>query len=189
MKTPNAGDRRVKRTRAALQEALVGLILERGWEAISVQDICDRADVGRSTFYVHFSGKHELLAGGLDDLRKRLRRQRPVEKRAAPFAFVRGLIEHAHERRRLFRAVIGRRSGYVIQQRFRRLVIELVREDLAFVAPAGPRLDATVHYVAGALFELLIWWVDTRNQFRPADVENLFHRLTAPVLELLRRPG
>src|SRR5512139_3251865 len=65
-------DRRVLRTRATLREALVRLILERGWDDISVQDVCDRANVGRSTFYSHFADKEELLLAGFDDLRKAL---------------------------------------------------------------------------------------------------------------------
>jgi AcrR family transcriptional regulator len=66
-------DRRIERTRRTLREALIALILERGWDDISVQDVCNRADVGRSTFYTHFADKEELLVGGFDDLRKVLR--------------------------------------------------------------------------------------------------------------------
>src|SRR5262245_45123225 len=53
-------DRRVARTRAMLHQALLALIMEKGYEAISVADICERADVGRSTFYAHFTGKDDL---------------------------------------------------------------------------------------------------------------------------------
>jgi AcrR family transcriptional regulator len=185
--TPNPKDRRVQRTRRALRDALVALILERGWDAVSIQHVCDRANIGRSTFYTHFADKEDLLVGGLDDLGKDLRPLLPAGSGARPLAFVRGMIDHAHEQRRLFRAVIGKRSGHVIHQRFRQLLLELVREDLRGVAAAGPELDATAHYVAGALFEMLIWWLDTRNSFQPSDVEKLFHQLTTPVLAVLRR--
>ena len=73
-----------------------------------------------------------------------------------------------------------------MQKRFRQLLIDLVHEDLAALFPAGPHMDAMVHYVAGAFFELLIWWLDTRNPLQPSDVEDLFHRLTTPVLATLR---
>lgn len=189
MTTPNADDRRVQRTRRALRAALVELILERGWDEVNVQHVCDRANVGRSTFYTHFADKEDLLVGGLDDLGKGLRRLVSSETSARPLAFVRGVIEHAHEQRRLFRAVIGKRSGHVIQQRFRQLLTELIKEDLAPLAPAGPYMEATVQYVSGALFELLIWWIDTRNAFQPSDLDKLFHQLTTPVLAVLRRQG
>jgi AcrR family transcriptional regulator len=54
-------DRRVARTRQALMSAFVGEVLTRGYEAVSVEDIARRADVGRSTFYMHYRSKEELL--------------------------------------------------------------------------------------------------------------------------------
>lgn len=189
VKPPNTDDRRVLRTRQALREALVALILERGWDEVSVQQVCDRANIGRSTFYTHFADKEELLIGTLDDLRKGLRQLSPIQPGGRPLGFVRGVVEHAHEQRRLFRAVIGRRSGHVIQLRFRQVLLALVHEDLAAIGPSGPYLDAAARYVAGALAETLTWWVDTRNSFQAADVEKFFMDLTGPVLSAFRKQG
>ena len=61
-------DRRVGKTRRALKEALTDLILEQGYESVTVQDVIDRADVGRSTFYAHFLDKDDLLMAILADL-------------------------------------------------------------------------------------------------------------------------
>ena len=60
-----SADRRVRRTRKALRDALLTLAARRSWDDISVQDICSAADVGRSTFYAHYDGKDALLANGL----------------------------------------------------------------------------------------------------------------------------
>ena len=54
-------DRRVQRTRELLQKALIELISERGYDAITIQDIVDRANVGRTTFYLHYNSKDELF--------------------------------------------------------------------------------------------------------------------------------
>src|SRR5258708_20430827 len=54
-------DRRVQRTRDLLQKALIDLISECGYDAITIQDIVNRANVGRTTFYVHYSSKNELF--------------------------------------------------------------------------------------------------------------------------------
>ena len=180
-KTLSSDDRRVQRTRRMLREALIHLTIERGWDAVSVQDVCDRADIGRSTFYTHFADREELLLGGFDDLRKMLRAQRsgaPSEK----LAFVRGLIEHAHDHSQLFRAIIGKRAGHAIEKRFRQTVTSLVRDDLAEHGFAGRALEMTTPYVAGALVELLTWWVDTRHAPPAAELETIFRRLTTPVL-------
>nr|WP_257003346.1 helix-turn-helix domain-containing protein [Streptomyces sp. Alain-F2R5] len=72
-----AEDRRIRKTRRALRDALVELVLERGFTALSVEDITQRADVARATFYSHFRDKDELFARVtrdlLDELDERLR--------------------------------------------------------------------------------------------------------------------
>jgi AcrR family transcriptional regulator len=183
-RTANPNDRRVVRTRRLLRDALIQLITERGWDNVIVQDVCDRADVGRSTFYSHFADKEELLLGGFDDLRKMLRAQK--RSSGDKLAFVRGLIEHARDHSRLFRAIIGKRAGHAVEKRFRQTVIALVKEDLTEHGYTGRSLDVTTCYVAGALVELLTWWVDTRTALDVAQVEEMFRRLTTPVLAAAR---
>ncbi|MBN9360756.1 MAG: TetR/AcrR family transcriptional regulator [Devosia sp.] len=65
-------DRRVRKTREALYSAFISLVVERGYDATSVQDIIDAADVGRTTFYAHFRSKEELLRVGFERLRDEL---------------------------------------------------------------------------------------------------------------------
>ena len=78
-------DRRIPRTRAMLQHALTSLILKKGYEAITIQDICDEANVGRSTFYAHYTSKDDLKRSGFEHLRKEFGdRQRDAQ--AAPEA-------------------------------------------------------------------------------------------------------
>lgn len=186
-KTPKTSDRRIQRTRRTLREALISLLLERGWDAVSVQDVCDKADVGRSTFYTHFADKEDLLVGGFDDLRKALRRQLAPADPGHALPFAHGLIEHAHEQQRLFRALVGKRSGQVVLRRFRELVLDLVREDMSGLAAPGPNPEAAVHFIGGAFLELLTWWLETRNSLTPADLERLFMGLATPTLKPLRK--
>lgn len=181
-KLPGTTDRRVQRTHRTLREALLALILERGWDGFTVQDVCDRADVGRSTFYTHFGDKEDLLEGGFEELRRWLRGQIAASgEPGRPLGFSRGLIEHAHEHARLFRALIGKRSGQVVQKRFREVVLDLVREELARYAP-GPRRDGAVAFIAGGLFELLIWSLEAKGAPTPEELDALFHELAEPVL-------
>src|SRR5262245_63624677 len=112
-----AVDRRVQRTQQLLRSALMGLIQEKGFEALSVQDIIDRANVGRATFYAHFDSKEDLLASGIEELSASLReRQRQALATATRpddrlFAFSHELFVHANEHRLVFRAMVGKRSG------------------------------------------------------------------------------
>jgi AcrR family transcriptional regulator len=168
----------------ALRDALISLLPKRGWDDLSVQEICARANVGRSTFYMHFQSKEQLLAYGLEGLKNALAVQATAGRgsRTQAFSFMRGLLEHVYEQRSLFRALIGRGSGHVVQMRFRKMVIGLVEEDLAGRAAPTWQREATTSYVAGALVELLSWWVEARTTQPLDEVEQLFHDLTAPVI-------
>jgi len=168
------------RTRDALRIALITLLEERGWDDINIQDLCELANVGRSTFYLHFQNKEELLVGGFDDLRVWLRAQSiSVKTTADAMPFVRGLIEHAYEQRNLFRCIIGRRSGHVVQKRFREMVCKLVEEEV-LPPHAGWKQKAGARYIAGALVELLAWWVDSGKGHDADEIEALFYQLTLP---------
>src|ERR1044072_1707283 len=76
-------DRRVEITEQLLRDALFQLIEEKGFESLTVQEIIDRANVGRATFYTHFDNKEDLLISGLDQLQEALKqRQREMLTRS-----------------------------------------------------------------------------------------------------------
>ncbi|MFB9243515.1 TetR/AcrR family transcriptional regulator [Massilia antarctica] len=58
-------DRRSQRTRAALHDAFVQLLLEQGYDALKIGAVAERANVGRSTFYEHYRTKHDLLRASI----------------------------------------------------------------------------------------------------------------------------
>lgn len=183
-------DRRVERTRRLLTNALQALVVEKGFEDISVQEVLDKADVGRSTFYAHFADKEDLLTYGLGKLHEALREQqqraRPAAERRS-FAFSRDVFAHTAEHRDLFAHMIGRRSGAVVEQHFQRMLLELVRAELgATSAKAKSRaaaLEAIAQHVTGGLVALVRWWVSGRPRLSVDEVDELFHRLVAPALE------
>ncbi len=124
-------DRRVQRTQRLLREALLALIQEKGFEALSVQEIIDRANVGRATFYAHFDNKEDLLVSGFDELRASLKEHQrdalahgsSVDERV--FAFSHAMIAHVDEYRHVFRAMVGKHSGAMVQQLVHKLLVEL----------------------------------------------------------------
>jgi AcrR family transcriptional regulator len=179
---PRDEDRRVRRTHRALREAFVELVVERGWDGFSVQDLCNRADVGRSTFYLHYADKEEVLNGAFADLGKELRAQLAPAGSSRPLGFSRGLLDHAHAHLRIYRALVGRRAAQVVQGRMRALVTELVREDLAARLPPGARREAASAFLAGALFELLFWSLEARPPVAAEEADRLFHDLAGPAL-------
>ena len=172
-------DRRVRKTRTALRTSLVELVVERGWNRVSVRHVCERANVGRSTFYTHFADREDLLLSGFDELRLALRTADP-----RPFGFVGGLVAHVDENRALARRVMSRRSGPPVRHRMMALVVGLIEEDLATFVPASARRAATAHLLAGALVDLLLWQLDEPT-FTASETEALFHAFCRPLLATL----
>ena len=186
-------DRRVQRTRQLLRGALFSLIPEKGFEALSVQDIIDRANVGRATFYAHFENKEDLLLAGFDELRASLReRQRTALSRGSGLeervlAFSHEMFTHTNEHRELFRAMAGKQSGAVIQQILRKMLVDLVRDDVKAVVAAGDAssipAEALVQLIAGSFFGLLMWWLDGRVRMGVEEVNTLFRRFVTPAVK------
>jgi AcrR family transcriptional regulator len=171
-----------------LRQALIKLIQERGWDEVTVQDVCEHADVGRSTFYLHFADKEELLVSGLGDLRSALREH--AAARPGPLGFSLALLEHTTEYEGVLHVLLGTRTSQVVQRAFVDAVVALMDEDLAHIVPAGPLRDSAARFLAGAFYELLRWWGgwgEKRRRSPAVDIDKVFLRLTAPVLRELRR--
>jgi len=180
-------DRRVQRTQQSIRRALFELIRERGFEALSVQDIIDRANVARATFYTHFQSKDDLLLSGFEELRASLKERQRIalaEGRnldETMLAFSREMFAHADEHRALFRAMVGKKSGAHVQRRIHQLLLDLVRDDVKALAvrersASGPS-EALVQFLAGSFFGLLIWWLNAKAQLSVEEVDRLFRRL------------
>ena len=188
MPIPAVTDRRIARTRLALRDAMLFLLPERGWDALTIQEICDQANVGRSTFYGHFSSKDALLAQSLNDLRDAL--NAAVADSAAPrqpLACLAGLLAHMVEQRRVFTSVIGRRSGHGIERRFRDMVFQLVEHDLGRWQPPGAQRQMLARYIAGGVVDLMAWWVDAPEAPAVEALEQFVQELVRTALPAPRK--
>jgi len=185
-------DRRVERTRQLIRAAFRSLLEEKGYETLTVQDIIDRANVGRATFYAHFDNKEELFASGFDELRASLKaRQRAALARGGDigdriFGFSEEMFLHADEYRRVFHAMIGKQSGLVVRRLLQKLLVDLVRDDVKAAseraATSAATIDGVAQFIAGGLFGLLVWWLNASPRLSAAEVNALFRRLAMPAL-------
>jgi AcrR family transcriptional regulator len=179
-------DRRVRRTRRLLGAALLELVVEQGYERTTVQDVLDRADVGRSTFYTHFRDKDALLMACFDELAGELRADLAAMSpgvRPEPGQPVRALFAHAYRSRPVYTALCGRRGGPAFRRHLHDLVAGLLREHLAphlAAARADVPLDGVVEFATGAALGLLVWWIDDGFQRPPQRMAELYQRLAAP---------
>jgi AcrR family transcriptional regulator len=178
-------DRRALRTRQALHEALIRLITERDYDEISVMDIVDAANVGRSTFYAHFTDKDDLLRSGTVHFRDMLLRDHAARRRTddgdAPLlSFSRFMTEHLQERKQLYRALKRGRAGPIIWDAFRLYLAELVRADLMARTKEDSKRHETelaVQFIVGAFMSVLSWWMDRGAKEDPAEIDRMFSRL------------
>jgi AcrR family transcriptional regulator len=176
-------DRRVARTRALLQDALITLVPERGYAPITVEDICEKANIGRSTFYTHYAGKEELRSATIDEhlrLLGTLQRSAQPETSDRLFEFSRPMFEHAHALRSLHRALLAS-SGDTIHDKFRERIRRAVRSELIEkrIGEAGVSLEVAVQFISGAFLAVLAWWIAADTSLSPAQVDALFQQMAA----------
>jgi len=180
-------DRRVRRTRELLQRALLSLIQERGYDRITVQDIIDRADIGRSTFYAHYRDKEDLLLTGFEDIRSALAAEREAAEQAAGATSeflqpLRVVFRHVEGHRHVWQPLTRKGGSEVVTRIMRDNITDLVREHLRSQFPAlgrnQPQLEAAVQYVASACTGLLLWWLDNDIPYSAEELYAIFRRLT-----------
>jgi AcrR family transcriptional regulator len=173
-------DRRVARTQTALREALIRLLRRKDYAHITVQDILDEADVGRSTFYAHCAGKDQLVRLSFRLLRSELAAGGSSADAgpAVLLPFSLPLIRHLAEHRDLYGAFAGSRAGDLLMSELRHLVLDLAGRGLKRL-PADPDMSADVvlHYVAGAFTALLAWWLNGKGRLAPEALDAMFQRL------------
>ncbi len=170
-------DRRVRRTRAALREALIELLPRKPYERITVEDICKAADIGRSTFYAHYRGKEDLQRAAIGDrLGNMLAERRRASPGASPTLVI---LEHVRDYRRLHRGPIGGRGTRVAVEALRRSVTDMIRAEAGDSSSESAfERDFRTRYLVGAFMEVLICWVDRGARETPEQVEELFQALS-----------
>jgi AcrR family transcriptional regulator len=179
-------DRRVQRTRELLKKALMELLAERRYASITIQDIVDRANVGRTTFYLHYINKDELFIScheaKVNEFRPEL--LYPLSREAllspdAPPGMTAAFQHLDHARAHLY-SVFHDRENVLLLQRIRDENAQKIEANLhiAFAnAESAIPFDVLANYLAGAHIALMQWWLDQRQPHTPEAVAQAFHRL------------
>ncbi|MDV9186654.1 TetR/AcrR family transcriptional regulator [Streptomyces sp. SR27] len=174
-----AGDRRVRRTRAALRQALVELVLQKGFHAVTVEEITERADIGRATFYAHYRDKEDLLVGIVRDLGEDRERLLPAIRQAHAEGFtglpVKYIFEHAEQEKPVYQVILrGEGDGRALREfadllRTHAEAVFRARVEQLGVTPRIP-LDVVARAWTGELIALLTWWVENDTGYGAAEI-------------------
>lgn len=176
-------DRRVARTRGLLQQALFKLTTEKGYSAVTVEDICREADVGRSTFYTHYPDKDRLRKAVIDEHMKTLQARGAEchsQRNAKTFSFSGPVFEHAHAARDMHRALVGGKKREMPEE-IRDWISDQVRHELANIQvgnKGGAKFEIAARFIVGAFFEVMHWWLEEDAELSPAEIDQMFRQLT-----------
>ena len=187
MKQPRE-DRRIQKTKKLLREALVSLILEKDYDSIIVQDILDRANVGRSTFYLHYEDKDHLLMAGFSDLRENLsgalKASPPILGNPSEnlLRFSLFMFEHAYGHIAMYRALAPKRGAFILQA-LQETLAGFIEEQATplFKKKGGPiPFDLFVHFLASSFISVMSWWIEQKKPVPPNQINPIFRALVMP---------
>jgi len=186
-------DRRTLKTRKALSAALVSLMREKGYDAISVQEILDRADIGRSTFYTHYRDKNELLVDGLEGLREFLQE---AQKAAASesthsyekvIGFSMAMFEHAEDHKDVFHSLVKGQGWIIVSKKLEEIIVQLMKKEARSLynktSASGIPFDLFIDFLGATFIAVITWWAQYKHPLSPKEIDSLFRALVIPTLK------
>ena len=176
-------DRRVQRTRQLLRDALFALIDEKGYESVTVQNITDRANLNRVTFYFHYRDKEDLLFKVLQELYDELDAAHPPSNNVAEWARQDALFafRHVQEYAHLYRVLLSEKGSLSLLGRlidyFATTSLQAEQKWLPKTIQPPLPLDMVEHFYAGAFVGLVRWWVLHDMPYTPEEMAAICYQL------------
>jgi AcrR family transcriptional regulator len=185
-------DLRIRRTQKFLQEAMIELIAEKGFDAITVGDIAAHAMINRATFYRHYQDKYDLVAKIFEETANQLVENKlPIRKDTQqsetenpPEIWVQ-IFEHFADHARLYRAMLGKNGSSWFAARIREHTIKLMLEQekrwRQYKEPRHPTDPAMPHelpviQLSHVLIGTIVWWLESEKSYTPRQIATWFHR-------------
>jgi AcrR family transcriptional regulator len=182
-------DRRSQRTQQILHEALMALMQDKRYDDITVQDIIDRANVGRSTFYAHYQDKEDLMTSGLMHLMQIMSGlvgapSKTGETRMFP---TQELYEHVQENQNLFRGMVRGRGLELFFEKGQEYWSQKLTADLKTRIPQGNQpsvpIEVMAQFLAGTFVTMLRWWLDNKMPYSPKEMDEMLQKLVMPTIQ------
>ncbi len=189
-------DRRITRTRNQLREALFELILEKGYDTVTIEEITDRANLGRTTFYLHYKDKEQLLLESIDSIANDLLQQitqiipafsnselSPANREIILYTPVLLVFNHAKENANLYRIILrgegANKTNNRLRQIINRIAANVMAERIEFFGLKSPQIPIEVmtNYFAGSLLTVVTWWLENDMPHPPEIMASMFRDL------------
>ncbi len=196
--TKNKTDRRIQRTRQSLRTALLELIKEKSYDAISIEEITERANVGRATFYLHYKDKEDLLLEEFSEMANEkvlvlaeipfstwMQLENTIDskgKKPAPPLLI--LFEHVHENSELYYILLKSEKSSRIVERIRKIATEAIAAFVETKTKTDPipflfkvPIEFLAAFFSGALLSTIDWWLEEDMRHTPKEMTSLFQSL------------
>ena len=183
-------DRRQQKTRKAIYEAFTALLAEKPYSSITVQNIIDAANVGRTTFYAHFETKDELLRSVCEELFGHIvisamdHTGGLYSDDAAPPSVFCHLLQHLQKNDSNILGLLSCESSDLFLQYFKESMKELIRSRFAIrteeLSTEVPQ-DFLMNHITGSFVEMVNWWVRGNMQQTPEELDRWFCAVIEPI--------
>lgn len=183
-------DLRVERTRRRLANAMVELTLDRGYDAVTIRDLTQLADIGYATFFRHYSDKESLLRDLLDDVLEGLMvLLEPVSGDADAARLGTLVFRHAQENAELYRVLLASQRSVDLVGRVFEVGSDAIRRSFVPSEGSAVPFDIAANHVVRAFFALIEWWLERDMPHPPQTMGKVYELLIiGPTRELAFEP-
>lgn len=186
-------DRRQQKTRTAIFSAFTSLLAEKSYSKITVQEIIDAANVGRTTFYAHFETKDDLLKELCEELFGHIIGSAMVcththglySDGSAPESVFCHLLQHLQENDKNIIALLSCESSEMFLRFFKDSLNELVRSQFINQnrkANTDIPEDFLINHISGSFVEMVLWWIKGHRKQTPEDLDRYFRAVIEPII-------
>lgn len=186
-------DRRQQKTRAAIFNAFTALLGCKNYNNITVQEIIDEANIGRSTFYAHFETKDDLLKelcmelfGHIIDSASDCSHTRGLySDNTVPDSVFCHLLQHLEKNHNNVLGLLSCESSEIFLRYFKDSLNELVRTQFVNQNRKNNKSlpnDFLVNHISGSFVEMILWWIKGHRKQSPAELDQYFRAVIEPVL-------
>jgi AcrR family transcriptional regulator len=169
-------DRRVKRTQQALMDALVHLTLEKGYSAMTIRDITERANVGYATFFRHYADKNALLHDVLASVFAELIQVLPIPSPSTSFELGEPLFRYVQQHEQIVRVLLNSgESSFLVES-----VVEMSSEHARqhdYPEDGCVPLEVALYHIVNSTVALITWWLDHDMPYSPERMGKIYHAL------------
>jgi AcrR family transcriptional regulator len=190
---PSRHERRRMRTRQILSDTTLSLVLEKGYENVSIQEITDQSDLGRGTFYIHFKDKEDVLWSMfrkiVEELEQNSHNQLDRTSSQVEYFGLLNIFQHADSNRDLYRMIFAGHGPAGLTAKAQSLFAETIRFDIEQSQPVTSvdfhlPVEFEAQMLTGMITRLLAWWLESPNTYSAGQMAEMtykaIYRLSPP---------